>query len=256
MQSLLKKSAAFLLFLFLVSTTAFADNNDKLAADAKREYDKANYKEAAANYEKIIASGLTSSKLYFNAANAYYKSRQTGKAIYYYELPHKLDPADEDIKHNLTIANKLTRDQVEQKENYFAKNIEAGILHLFSTTGWAWMSIITLTIACLCFAFFRLSSRQNIRRALFWLGVIALVKCLASMIIGSMALNNIEKKTQAIILAQEVKVLNAPTADAKSQFNLHEGTKVHVLETNVQWTSISLDNGNEGWVATKDIGLF
>jgi uncharacterized protein YgiM (DUF1202 family) len=37
---------------------------------------------------------------------------------------------------------------------------------------------------------------------------------------------------------------------------LHEGTKVSVLESNPDWTNIKLENGNEGWVKTTDVGLF
>lgn len=71
-----------------------------------------------------------------------------------------------------------------------------------------------------------------------------------------MALNETTAKNHAIILSDEVKVFNSPAENAVSQFMLHEGTKVKILETNEEWTSIILDNGNEGWLLTKDIGVF
>ena len=40
------------------------------------------------------------------------------------------------------------------------------------------------------------------------------------------------------------------------KFNLHEGTKTSILETNENWTNIKLENGNEGWIKTTEIGLF
>ena len=248
--------AGWLLVLFIAFSFPVFSDNRQLAKEAVADYDKGKYEEAVKKYEQIIASGETSYELYFNIANAYYKSNKLGKAIYYYELAHKLNPADENVKHNLTIANKFTKDQIEQKENYFAKNVEAGILNFLTTTGWAWLSIIGLALACLCFSLFRITQKNGMRRFLFWIGILALVKCVAALIIGFMALNNIEEKTQAVIISAEVNVMNAPTGDAKTQFTLHEGTKAHVLESNAQWTSISLDNGNEGWVPTKDIGLF
>lgn len=245
----------WLCIFFLASIHLFS-NNQQLIAAAKQAYDKGKYEEAISSYEKIVISGYTSSALHFNLANAYYRNEQIGKAIYHYELAHKLDPTDESIKHNLTIVNKRTKDQIEQKENYFAKNIEAGILNFLPTSGWAWMSIIALSVSCIFFILFKIIEKQKLKRLVFWLGVLALIKCIAAFFIGYMALNNIEKKTLAIILSQEVTVLNSPTKDAKSQFSLHEGTKVHVLETTAEWTSIRLDNGNEGWLPTKDIGLF
>ncbi len=244
------------LFLFLlVSFTAFSANEELVSA-AKQAYDKGKYEQAISSYEKIINSGYSSSSLYYNLGNAYYKNDQIGKAIYNYELAHKLDPTDENTKHNLTIVNKRTKDQIDQKENYFAKNIEAGILNFLSTSGWAWLTIIALAFACIFFILFRITEKQKVKRLFFWLGTLALIKSVAALIIGYAALSNIEQKTQAIVLSQEVNVFNSPTKDAKSQFKLHEGTKVHVLEANTEWTSISLDNGNEGWLPTKDIGLF
>ncbi|MDP2387980.1 MAG: tetratricopeptide repeat protein [Bacteroidota bacterium] len=250
-----KKRVVYLFLLLFISLSTFA-TNEQLVTEAKQAYDKGKYEQAISNYEKIISSGYSSASLYYNLGNAHYKKNEIGKAIYNYELAHKLDPTDENSKHNLTLANKRTKDQIEQKENYFAKNIESGILNFLSTTGWAWLTIIALTFACLFFILFKITERQKLKRLFFWLGALALIKCVAGFIIGFMALTNIEEKTQAIILSQEVNVMNSPTKDAKSQFSLHEGTKVHVLETNVEWTSISLDNGNEGWLPTKDIGLF
>jgi len=254
--SVFKKRTGIFLGLLLFISFSGSSSNEQLVTEAKEAYDKGKYEQAISNYEKVLSSGYTSSALYFNLGNAYYKKDQIGKAIYNYELAHKLDPTDESIKHNLNIVNKRTKDQIDQKENYFAKNIEAGILNFLSTSGWAWLSIIALSAACIFFILFKITERKKLKRLFFWIGVLSVIKCFAALIIGSIALNNIEQKTQAIILSREVNVLNSPTNDAKSQFSLHEGTKVHVLETNTEWTSITLDNGNEGWLPTKDVGLF
>ncbi|MCD6066590.1 MAG: ion channel protein [Bacteroidetes bacterium] len=249
------KTGSFLSVFLLFAFSLFADNSD-LSKSAAKAYEKGEYKNSISDYEKIVGSGETSAALYYNLANAYYKNNELGKAIYNYELAHKLNPADEDVKHNLTIANKRKKDTIEQKENYFAKNIEAGVLNLFSTTGWAWITICTLAFSLLLFAGFRLSISVGVRRIFFWLGSFSLVACVVAFIIGFLALNAVTRQTQAIVLASEVQVLNSPTANAKSQFVLHEGTKVEILVTNDEWTSVLLENGNEGWVPTKDIGVF
>lgn len=249
-----QKLSIFLLALLLsCSANLFADNTTLLSS-AKKAFDKAEYENAIADYQKIVASGEVSSELYYNLGNAYYKNNEIGKAIYQYQLAHKLNPSDEDVKHNLTIANKRTVDQIEVKENYFAKNIESGILHIFSTTGWAWFSIISLFFAALFFALFKISDRM--RKLLFWFGSFSVLICLLSFILGYFALDEITSHKNAIVLAQEVSALNAPTEGAKEQFKLHEGAKVNVLESNSTWTSVQLDNGNEAWIETKDLGLY
>jgi len=59
----------------------------------------------------------------------------------------------------------------------------------------------------------------------------------------------------AIVLIKEVRIMNEPTAMAKVKFNLHEGTKIRVVENNGNWLLIKLDNGNEGWVKVDDVGV-
>ena len=77
-----------------------------------------------------------------------------------------------------------------------------------------------------------------------------------SLTVGYAALHNLNKKTQAIIIAPEVKVFSEPNATSKSKFSLHEGTKVNVLSINPDYTAIQLANGNEGFIATPNLGLF
>lgn len=251
----MKQKLSILLLALLLGCSAhlFADNT-ALLSSAKKAYDKAEYENAIADYQKIVASGEVSSELYYNLGNAYYKNNEIGKAIYNYQLAHKLNPSDEDIKHNLTIANKRTVDQIEIKENYFAKNIESGILHIFSTTGWAWFSIISLFLGMLFFVLFRIST--GMRKLHFWLGSFSVLVCLLSFILGSFALDEITSHKNAIVLEKEVAALSMPVAESKEQFKLHEGAKVAVLESNTEWTSIQLDNGNEGWIETKNLGLY
>lgn len=251
----MKQKLSILLLALLLSCSAslFADNT-ALLSSAKKAYDKAEYDKAIADYQKIITSGEVSSELYYNLGNAYYKNNEIGKAIYQYQLAHKLNPSDEDIKHNLTIANKRTVDQIEVKENYFAKNIESGILHIFSTTGWAWFSIICLFLGMLFFMLFRISKRM--RKLNFWLGSFSVLICVISFILGSFALAEITSHKNAIVLEKEVSALSMPVAESKEQFKLHEGAKVAVFESNAVWTSIQLDNGNEGWIETKNLGLY
>jgi tetratricopeptide (TPR) repeat protein len=251
----MKQKLSILLLALLLSCSAhlFADNTTLLSS-AKKAYDKAEYENAIADYQKIVASGEVSSELYYNLGNAYYKNNEIGKAIYQYQLAHKLNPSDEDVKHNLTIANKRTVDQIEVKENYFAKNIQSGVLHGLTTTGWAWFSIVALFLGMLFFVMFKISERM--RKLFFWLGSFSVLACIIAFIIGSFALEAITENKNAIIVAQQVSALNAPTADAIEQFKLHEGAKVNVLESNATWTSVQLDNGNEGWIETKDLGLY
>jgi hypothetical protein len=91
---------------------------------------------------------------------------------------------------------------------------------------------------------------------LFWLGSFSVLTCILSFVLGSFALKEITSHKNAIVLSEEVSALSMPVAESKEQFKLHEGAKVNVLEINDNWTSVQLDNGNEGWIETKNLGLY
>lgn len=248
-----KRLSALVMLLLFFAASCFANSLTDSAAVA---YSKQEYKRSINLYEKVLFSGNTSYALYYNLGNAYFKDNQLGRAIYYYELAKKLNPNDEDIKNNLQLANTKTIDKIESKENYFAGAIKSGIYTLFSTNGWARINIIALFLSLAFFFVFIISKKMLFKRAGFLLGAACAITFFASFFIGYAALHDLNKKNQAIVTAQVVQVLNAPTTHGKSKFSLHEGTKLIVLSTNEEWTSVQLANGNEGWIRTQELGLF
>jgi tetratricopeptide (TPR) repeat protein len=243
-----------LAFCLLASVSAFAAN--PVADSAAKAYQRQEFKLAASLYEKLLGSGETSSALHYNLGNCYYKGGELGKAIYQYELAKKLSPNDDDINNNLRIANDKLIDKIESKENFFAGAIQSGVYTLLSVNGWAWLSIFSLLLALAFFFLFISAGNLTLKRAGFWLGTICGISFILSFGIGYAALHNLNKKTKAIVVSNESKVLSAPDANAKSKFTLHAGTKLNVLNTNEEWTAIQLANGNEGWVRTNELGLF
>lgn len=243
-----------ILLLLLTSMTSFAGN--PLEAKAEKFYAEKHYKEAIQTYEEIVKEGLISYKLYYNLGNAYYKNNELGKAIYNYELANKLQPNNKDIKTNLRIANEKTIDKIESKENFFIGAIKSGLVNSLSTTGWAWLSVFSLAGALLLAFIFFISNQLFLKRLGFFLGSISFIVFIGSMILGFTALNDKQELNFAIVTNRESKIYEEPNRASKSKFSLHEGTRVSVLETNPDWTNIKLENGNEGWIKTSDVGLF
>lgn len=231
-------------------------SNNQLQLNAEKAYSQKHYTEAIKYYENILDNGLESYKLYYNLGNSYYKSNQIGKAIYYYEYANKLEPNNTDIKTNLRIANERTIDKIECKENFFSGIIKTGIVSVLSTKGWAWLSVFSLSLAFV-FVFLFMVTKQNFQKRIgFFSSVFFIIMFIGSMMFGYAALNQKSNINFAIILVRESKIYDEPTISSTKKFNLHEGTKVKVLDTNPEWTNIKLENGNEGWVNTDDVGLF
>jgi tetratricopeptide (TPR) repeat protein len=247
------KHGLYILYLVL-SLHAFSSVD--LTQQAETFYKNKNYKGAIESYEMIVKQGVTSYKLFYNLGNAYYKNNEIGKAIYNYELANKLKPNNDDIKTNLRIANQKTIDKIESKENFFLGAIKTGLVNYFTTTGWALLSIGSLT-ACLVLAFlFFVLGSMSIKRLSFFTSGLCLIAFIGSMVLGFSALHSKQQISFAIITTRESKIFEEPNPASKSKFSLHDGTKVSVIETNQNWTNIKLENGNEGWVKTTDIGLF
>lgn len=246
----------FLCMALLMGKTSFAHKDLKAPLEAEKFYTEKKYKEAIASYESLLKEGYTSYKLHYNLGNAYYKNKELGKAIYHYELANKLEPNNEDVLTNLRIANEKTIDKIESKENFFLSVIKSGLVNALSTSGWAWLSIISLIASLGLFFLFFTSQNLLLKRIGFFAGFLCFLVFPTSMVLGFSALNDKQNNKFAIITARETRTHEEPSDASGSKFSLHEGTRVRVLETNDEWTNIKLENGNEAWIKTADAGLF
>ncbi len=247
------KSRLHIIFVFLLYSTVVSAND--LLQQAEKAYDSKNYKSAISSYEKLLADGYRSYQLYYNLGNAYYRNNEIGKAIYYYEMARKINPNDEDVRINLGIASTKTVDKIDAKENFFISAVKTNLLSTFTTYIWAWFTIISLLLSAVLFFVFVNSGILLLKRIAFLLSCVLFVTFITTYFLGYSALKSKVENKFAIITSREVKIMNEPTSGASSKFSLHEGTKIRVVENNGDWILIKLDNGNEGWVKTSDVGI-
>jgi tetratricopeptide (TPR) repeat protein len=239
--------------LFFVFTAAMASNETLLKAE--KAYDEKQYKTAITLYEQLLKEGYTSYQLYFNLGNAYYKNGNLGLAIHAYEIARKLEPDDEDIKINLSLANSKTVDKIDTKENFFITAVKSNILSTLSTSAWTWLNIISLLIAACTFFLFYTFSSATLKRVFFGIFVLFAFTFLVSYFLGGSAVKAKSENKFAIVLSKEVKIMNEPNVSGTTKFRLHEGTKVRVVENNGDWMLIKLENGNEGWLKSHELGV-
>ena len=223
--------------------------------EAEKAYDNKNYKLAIEKYEGLINEGFKSFELYYNIGNSYYRNKNIGKAIYYYELARKINPNDEDIRINLAIVNSQTIDKIDSKENFFINAVKTNVLQSISTTSWAWLTIILISISFLMYFLFYYFNSSTLKRICFIIASIFLISFFITYFLGNTALNSKIENKFAIILSTQVNVTNEPNTVATNKFTLHEGTKVKIVESNTDWVLIKLENGNEGWIKLKDVGI-
>ena len=61
-------------------------------------------------------------------------------------------------------------------------------------------------------------------------------------------LKTVQKNRTAIIFSSKVEIKNAPSTTSDEVFELHEGTKVIVLDELDNWKKIKIADGKIGWI--------
>ena len=96
-----------------------------MAIDANNAFQKGNkYFEAqeygkAIAYDSLLMLDYRSWQLYYNIANAYYKTNQLGEAILHFERGLRLSPGNKDIEYNLALSKAKTVDKIEAIPEFF-----------------------------------------------------------------------------------------------------------------------------------------
>jgi SH3-like domain-containing protein len=59
--------------------------------------------------------------------------------------------------------------------------------------------------------------------------------------------------TYAIIISPSVTIKSSPDDSGTELFQLHEGTKVEIIDQLGEWKEIKLSDGNVGWLRMSDL---
>src|SRR5246500_2750357 len=105
------KSRSYLIaLLFCVgsASSAFAQSNAEFAR-ANQEYAQGNFMEAIASYEALVRASQWNANLFYDLGNAYFRTRDFGRAILNYERAIALDQHHPEATANLQIARDESR---------------------------------------------------------------------------------------------------------------------------------------------------
>lgn len=245
-----------ILLALLPSLSVFGQTElDELWETANHAYTSGDYAAALEVYDSIGAQGYTSSKLYYNMGNAYYKENQIGKAILYYNKAQRLDPSNEDIKHNLAVANAYARDRIDTVPEFFVKTWARQMMYWFSSDTWAVLSLVFFAFALGLVLVYLLGSRMSRRKTGFYGALFCLLLFTGSLIFSSIQRRKILRPDEAVIMITAAPVKSEPNHASKDIFVLHEGTKVRVDGEMGDWREIVIADGNRGWIELKSIEL-
>ncbi len=248
----LRKVLFFLLTLCLIGS-AYAQ--DTALKEAEVAYTKEDYAKAIELYEGILKSNGESAAVYYNLGNAYYKAGKIAPAILNYERCLLLDPGDGDIRFNLQLARQKSVDKIEPVGDFFLHRWFDKVQNMGAADSWAQIGIVCFILFIGCLILFFFSKWIHLKKIGFYLGLVFLVLVIFANIFAGNQKDELINRKSAIVFAPTVTVKSSPDASGTDLFILHEGTKISIKSKLGDWNEIEMEDGNVGWMPSKDMEI-
>jgi tetratricopeptide (TPR) repeat protein len=226
----------------LCAASATAAEGDAFVS-GNAEYAAGRFKEAAELYEKAVASGETSTSVFYNLGNAWYRSGDLGRAILNYERALALEPRHPETLTNLRLARDKARALELRESRWEALVNRATLTHYLVTAA------IGFWAAAFAAAALVLRGRRS--ATLIALCVFALLTC-AIGVAGAYSLETGTRgRSLAIVVGKKVDARLAAADSANTVLTLPAGSEIEVLSTRGDWIYAALPNELRGFVPAQ-----
>lgn len=241
--------------IVLLSVTTGCDAPQRISggtmAAANQLYESGQFEQAARQYETLIDSGIQDGHLYYNLGNAYFKMGELGRAILNFRRAQRLLPRDDDVAANLRLARQQTKDRIETEQEETVIRLARRLLSWLTPNEAAlialvlWISISGLSIGAILW-----SGRRRI--FLYLASIVALLLVTVMLSLGTRMLDQ-RGQPPAVIVINSVAVQSGPSRDYLTEFTLHAGAEVRIVEQREDWARIVLPGELQGWVPVAAI---
>lgn len=246
------KKLIVILLLALSAGVIYGGNDKELWNEAAKAYSEKDYEGAVEMYQQLVQKG-ESAPLYYNYANALLKAGYTGRAILYYERALRLDPANEDVKYNLEFANLSKTDKIDKIETFFVVEWYRGITNLMPSNAWAYASLVLFLLSMIMFLVYRFGKLLNLRKVAFGLFITFIVLFVVSMGHAFYSRNSVVNNPEAILMVGSETARSTPDESGTEVFVIHEGTKVRIKSSLMEWSEVALEDGKVGWIRSNSV---
>lgn len=227
---------------------------DQLWRQAEKQYADKQYTDAAETYKGLLQYGA-SSALYYNYANALYKTDNIGLAILNYERALRLDPSNEDIRFNLEYVNRMKTDRIESVEPFFLTQWVDALGSCMTSNGWAYTGIVCFAVTLGLLLIYLFGRQRWLRKTAFFSAFSAFAVTVAATLYAFGIRRDALHNEAAIVLSGSVSVKSSPDQSGTEVFVIHEGTKVWIKSTLADWSEVRLADGNTGWLQSADVEI-
>lgn len=243
----------FFSIALLFSLVVSSQTSNELFSKANNRYQNGKYVEAIEIYTSIEKQGLKSDDLFFNLGNCYYKLNKVAPSIYYYEKALKISPTHEDASFNLAFAKRMTIDVIEELPKTFLQRFSSTVIQKLTYDTWAIIAVLASFLASLLFLLYHFSFSSKKKLFYFNTSIFAVFVLITSAFFAFKNYDTVQKNRAGIIFVAKVEIKNAPSTSSEEVFELHEGTKVIILDELDNWKKIKIADGKIGWIYADDL---
>jgi tetratricopeptide (TPR) repeat protein len=251
------RNLSLLLIIFFLTAVSYINTYALDAVSMMQKanglYQKNDFSEAAQIYQKLVDEGYEGTALYYNLGNAYYRLNKIGYAILNYERALRFSPGDDDVQHNLALANTKTVDQIESLPKFFIFQWWESLLAMFNLSGWIYTAYIFYILILISFGIYFFAKTPQVQRFSFFSGIssVSVLLIVAALLI--VKLNRETNIKNGVIIEPSVIAKVSPDKDSNDAFVIHEGLKVRLEDNIGSWYKIRLQDGKIGWANKQDV---
>lgn len=232
---------------------------------ADSAYSNDDFATAAQLYTEAIDSLGTSSKLYYNLGNTYYRMGKPGQAVVAYERALRLDPTDKDARTNLEFVNSRLIDRPGERGTLFGNMLDKGALALHSNA-WAWLALAGFLVFLGAVALYLFCPVVVWRKVGFFGGFAVLLLTFAAVFLSLRNASICTATDKAVITVPSTILSTSPRTPrdrSEEAILLHEGTTMLVIDSvssradsvRTVWVDVQIDNTHRAWIRRDAIEL-
>ena len=242
-----------IIIVCIFSQAFFGQTPNELFDQANLAFKNGQYEKSINLYNSIEKSGYQSDVLYYNLGNAYYKLNKIAPSIYNYEKSLLINPTNTDAQNNLNFAKRMAIDVIEPMPKTLFQKINESIIYSVSYNNWAIINIVFAFLSIAFFIMYFFSSFETKKRTFFVLTFVGFGLFLITLSMGIKARHHFVNDQPAIVFEPKASVKSEPGFNSNEIFELHEGTKVQILDQIENWYKIKISDGKTGWINRNQV---
>ena len=221
---------------------------ETLKQQADSAYAARQYRQARDHYLRLAGHGQSLS-VYYNLACSYYRLEDYPNSVLWFERACRLDPSDDDARHNLAMARGKTIDRIVPRHSMFFVSAWNSLVHSMTTTRWAQTALALFALALLMACLYLFGHSIPLRKTGFFTSLSAIILCLLCNLCAYSQRYIASHHSAGILMTPAVTVKSTPENSGKDLFILHHGTRVEIQDDSMKdWVEITIADGKRGWI--------